>query len=162
MKTNNVDSVEDIVKSETIVGNDCHAFVKEFFRACLWIYKKPNLYSRLSLCENGFNHNFIWPVMEFAVDQVKDAFKFHHAEYILKAADEENKVDACVIFENVELCILETSGKLYLNDNTKYGRDHIKAHYGALSMVNKIYKDYCYAKQETASKLCIPFIHARR
>ncbi|KAG0734405.1 hypothetical protein G6F22_017020 [Rhizopus arrhizus] len=99
--------------------------------------------------------------MEFVVDTVETPLTFYPAEYMLKAAQEETKVDACILDGDNELAVLETSGKRLLNDNAKYGLDHIKVHYGALSIFNTIFKKYCTATEETATKLKIPFIHAR-
>ncbi|GAA5810964.1 hypothetical protein MFLAVUS_004393 [Mucor flavus] len=71
--------------------------------------------------------------MEFMVDGMPDmSLKFSLAEYILKCSKEEYKADACISVDKNELSILETSGKILLNDNSKYGSDHIKVHYGAL------------------------------
>ncbi|KAI8351221.1 hypothetical protein EDC96DRAFT_448074 [Choanephora cucurbitarum] len=48
-----------------------------------------------------------------------------------------------------------------LEDNSKYGYDHIKLNFGALCLFNEIYKKYCWASENTALKLRIPFVHAR-
>ncbi|KAL7313332.1 hypothetical protein PS15m_007093 [Mucor circinelloides] len=77
------------------------------------------------------------------------------------ASKETNKVDACIIDNGMEICLLETSGKLLLRDNTKYGFDHIKCNFGSLNIFNNIYKKYYWASQETAGRLKIPFVHAR-
>ena len=79
----------------------------------------------------------------------------------LECSKEEYKADACISVDENELSILETSGKILLNDNSKYGSDHIKVHYGALSIFNAIYKKYYWASEATALKLHIPFLHAR-
>ncbi|KAG0973467.1 hypothetical protein G6F29_012823 [Rhizopus arrhizus] len=161
MKTNDVNYIEEVVKSLKVSENNSANFVKGFFKVCLWIYKKPKLYERLALSEIAFNHSFIWQIMEFVVDTVETPLTFYPAEYVLKAAQEETKVDACILDGDNELAVLETSGKILLNDNAKYGLDHIKVHYGALSIFNAIFKKYCTATEETATKLKIPFIHAR-
>lgn len=101
--------------------------------------------------------------MRFAADSVNGYnLKFIPGEYILMASEETNKVDACIIHDVMEICLLETSGKLLLRDNTKYGFDHIKGNFGSLTIFNNIYKKYCWASKETAGKLKIPFVHARR
>lgn len=64
--------------------------------------------------------------------------------------------------EDNELSILETSGKILLNDNSKYGSDHIKVYYGGLSIFNAIFKKHYWASETTALKLHVPFLHARR
>lgn len=138
-------------------------FIKEFFYVCLYIYRRPNLYDRLSINETSFNHSFIWLIMEFVVDSMPDiTLKFSPGECFLKCTNEEYKADACISADENELSILEASGKILLDDNSKYGSDHIKIHYGALSIFNAVYKMYYWATEATASKLHIPFLHARR
>jgi hypothetical protein len=101
--------------------------------------------------------------MGFAADSANEYnLKFIPGEYILMASGETNKVDACIIHDAMEICLLETSGKLFLRDNTKYGFDHIKGNFGSLTIFNKIYKKYCWASKETAGRLKIPFVYARR
>jgi hypothetical protein len=94
MKINDVNSVEEVVKGLKVSENNGVNFVKGFFKVCLWIYKKPKLYERLALNETAFNHSFIWPIMEFVVDTVDIPLTFYPAEYMLRASQEENKVDA--------------------------------------------------------------------
>ncbi|CEG82149.1 hypothetical protein RMATCC62417_16265 [Rhizopus microsporus] len=62
----------------------------------------------------------------------------------------------------MKICLLETSGKLFLRDNIKYGFDHVKGNFGSLTIFNNIYKKYCWASKQTAGRLKIPFVHARR
>ncbi|ORE19181.1 hypothetical protein BCV71DRAFT_283957 [Rhizopus microsporus] len=158
MKKNEFKAIEKAVKSlETTeeIPSTNQNFIEEFFHVCLYIYRKPNLYERLSINKTSFNHSFIWLIMEFVVNSMPDmSLKFSPAEYILSA-------DACISVDENELSILETSGKILLNDNSKYGSDHIKVHYGALSIFNAIYKKYYWASEATALKLHIPFLHAR-
>ncbi|EPB83308.1 hypothetical protein HMPREF1544_09954 [Mucor circinelloides 1006PhL] len=100
--------------------------------------------------------------MGFAADSVNEYdLKFIPGEYILMASKETNKVDACIIDNGMEICLLETSGKLLLRDNNKYGFDHIKCNFGSLNIFNNIYKKYYWASQETAGRLKIPFVNAR-
>ena len=100
--------------------------------------------------------------MELAVDEIDDEeLAFVTAEYVLKSSAEEYKADGCILFGEDELCLLETSGKFMLEDNSKYGYDHIKMTFGALCLFNAIYKKYCWANEDTALKLKIPFVHSR-
>ncbi|KAL4211855.1 hypothetical protein AB4K20DRAFT_1985666 [Rhizopus microsporus] len=52
----------------------------------------------------------------------------------------------------------------FLNDVDKLKNsaevDHIKVHYGALSIFNAIYKKYYWTSEATALKLYIPFLHS--
>ncbi|RCH81236.1 hypothetical protein CU098_004429 [Rhizopus stolonifer] len=165
MRKNNIKAIEKAIKSieeaeESIESSQ--KFVEEFFLVCIYIYKRPNLYERLSVNETSFNHSFIWLIMEFVVDSMPNiSLKFAPAEHFLDCSKEEYKADACIIADEDEISILETSGKILLNDNSKYGSDHIKVHFGALTMFNAIYKKYYWASEATALKLHIPFLHAR-
>ncbi|CEI89494.1 hypothetical protein RMCBS344292_03849 [Rhizopus microsporus] len=166
MKKNELKAIEEVVKSLEIteeIPSTSQNFIKEFFYVCLYIYRRPNLYDRLSINETNFNHSFIWLIMEFVVDSMPDiTLKFSPGECFLKCTNEEYKADACISADENELSILETSGKILLDDNSKYGSDHIKIHYGALSIFNAVYKMYYWVTEATASKLHIPFLHARR
>ncbi|OBZ85223.1 hypothetical protein A0J61_06719 [Choanephora cucurbitarum] len=165
MKKNELKAIQKVIRSLEAaddIPSKKQTFVEEFFHVCLYIYRKPNLYERLSVNETGFNHSFIWLVMEFVIDSIPDMpLKLYPAEYILKCSKEEYKTDACILLEEDELSILETSGKILLDDNSKYGSDHIKVHYGALSIFNSLYKKYCWASEAAALKLQVPFLHAR-
>ncbi|KAG0805097.1 hypothetical protein G6F20_012176 [Rhizopus arrhizus] len=123
---------------EEIIINSCEEkkgldsrdvdFVESFFCFCILLFKKPNLYERLKISECNFNRLLIWPAMEVAVDSISCSdLSFMSAEYKLKSSDEEYKADACVLDDdNNEISILETSGKFMLDDNSKYGYDHVK------------------------------------
>lgn len=124
-------------------STDVLNFVEEFFELCISIYKKTDLYNILQISESSFNHSFVWLIMGFAADSVNEYnLKFIPGEYILMAPKETNKVDACIIDNDMEICLLETSGKLLLRDNTKYGFDHIKCNFGSLNIFNNIYKKH--------------------
>jgi hypothetical protein len=45
-------------------------FTKKYFKLCLWIYRKPGLYTRLSINESSFNYSFVWPIMELAIESI--------------------------------------------------------------------------------------------
>ncbi|KAI8973813.1 hypothetical protein BDF20DRAFT_805005, partial [Mycotypha africana] len=82
-------------------------------------------------------------------------------EYMLKSFQEKYKADGCIIDnEDNEVFILEISGKLMLNEKWKYGYDHVKCTFGALTIFNSAYKKYFFATEETATKLQIPYLHA--
>ncbi|KAG1530016.1 hypothetical protein G6F51_013968 [Rhizopus arrhizus] len=102
--------------------------------------------------------------MEVAVDSISCSdLSFMSAEYKLKSSDEEYKADACVLDDdNNEISILETSGKFMLDDNSKYGYDHVKCTFGALTIFNAAFKKYFWSREDTGLQLRIPFIHARR
>lgn len=87
MKKNEFKAIEKAVKSlETTeeIPSTNQNFIEEFFHVCLYIYRKPNLYERLSINKTSFNHSFIWLIMEFVVNSMPDmSLKFSPAEYIL-------------------------------------------------------------------------------
>lgn len=101
----------------------------------------------------------VWPIIELAVDSVKThVLKFVPGEYILRSSKEENKVDGCVLFGDVKVFLLETSGKLFHNESGKYGLDHIKSNFGAFTMFNDIYKKHFWRSERTAISLKITFL----
>lgn len=92
----------------------------------------------------------------------KHSLKFVPGEYILRSSKKEHKVDACVLDGDLEVCLLENSRKLLHNESGKYGLDHIKAEFGALSIFNATYKRYFWRSESTVLKLRAPFLYARR
>ncbi|KAG1454166.1 hypothetical protein G6F46_007552 [Rhizopus delemar] len=64
--------------------------------------------------------------------------------------------------EDNEMFLLETSGKLMLNEKWKYGYDHVKCTFGALSIFNAAFKKYFFAAEAMAMKLQIPYLHAMK
>ncbi|KAG2204544.1 hypothetical protein INT47_012603 [Mucor saturninus] len=95
-----------------------------------------------------------------SVDSVQ-ALEFLSGEYALKSTNEKYYADGCVIDENDnEILLLETSGELKLNEKWKYGYDHVKCTFGALSTYNAAFKKYYFAMEETALKHQVPYIHA--
>jgi hypothetical protein len=100
--------------------------------------------------------------MELVVDSFKDSnVKFICGEYILKASKQEYKADACIVDDETEVCLLETSGKFEHDESGKYGFDYIKATFGAHCLFNSIFK-YCFATEETAFGFQIPLAQAVR
>lgn len=83
-KKNESKAIEEVVKSLEIteeIPNTSQNFIKEFFYVCLYIYRRPNLYDRLSINETSFNHSFKWLIMEFVVDSMPDTtLKFSPGE----------------------------------------------------------------------------------
>lgn len=47
-----------------------------------------------------------------------------------------------------------------LNEKWKYGYDHVKCTFGALSIFNAAFKKYFFAAEAMAMKLQIPYLHA--
>ncbi|KAI8365576.1 hypothetical protein BD560DRAFT_332655, partial [Blakeslea trispora] len=187
MKTDDIDAIENAVKcqqDDKTMDPVCFEYIKHFFKTCLWLHRKKGLYRRLAINESSFNHLLVWPIMELAVDDIDDEeLTFVTAEHVLKSSAEEYKADGCILFGEDEICLLETSGKFMLEDNSNlflvewlsiaakfrnetfdiylYGYDHIKMTFGALCLFNAVYKKHCWANEDTALKLRIPFVHAR-
>lgn len=136
------------------------------------LFKDNDLHYRLRLTESMFNHVYNWPIMELVVDTIKKHgtgqdsecnLLFVSGEYILSSSEEEFKADAIIIdtTNEDEIMLLETSGKAFLVDNSRFGYDHIKGAFGALSILNSIMKKYYNANIASAIKLRIPFLHTR-
>ncbi|KAI9256032.1 hypothetical protein EDC94DRAFT_523503, partial [Helicostylum pulchrum] len=130
------------------------------------LFDRLNLYSSLAINEPNFNHVLIWPLVELAVSNMKE-FIFIPGEYTLKSSEEEYKADAAVIYNYLEITLLETSGIFELHaihrfrDNAIFGYDHVKGTFGCLCLFNCVLKTYYYATEESVYKLQISFIHAR-
>ncbi|RCH77516.1 hypothetical protein CU098_006811, partial [Rhizopus stolonifer] len=54
-------------------------------------------------------------------------------------------VDTCILYDDNELCILETFGKPLLGDSSEYSYDHIKVSFGSLRILDAIFKEYSLA-----------------
>ncbi|KAI8094180.1 hypothetical protein BDF21DRAFT_408157 [Thamnidium elegans] len=61
----------------------------------------------------------------------------------------------------MEICLLETSGHYDLTDLPRFGYDHIKGSFGALTFLRKILKTWYFANVDTVRALKVFFIHAR-
>lgn len=125
--------------------------------------KHEDIHKPLSQSESSFNFRVVWPLMSLACETSSSRLTFLPGEYSLKASKQDYKADACIIdAEQNELCILETSGPLKLGDKCKYGYDHIKGAFGSLTLFNDLFKKYYMASEDTAQRLKIMFVHARR
>ncbi len=73
-----------------------------FFVNSLLMFESPDLYSRLSINEDNFNHVTIWPLIELAVNESRSNYKlsFVPGEYNLQFSEEEYKANAVVLGEN--------------------------------------------------------------
>lgn len=121
-------------------------FAESFFRFCILLLKKPNLHERLKTSECNFNRFFIWPAVEVAVDSVS-------CSYLLLMSI-EYKSDTCILDdENNAISVLETSGKFMLDNNSKYGYNHAKCTFGALSILNATFKKYFGSREVTGFQL---------
>ncbi|RCH83248.1 hypothetical protein CU098_007420, partial [Rhizopus stolonifer] len=88
---------------------------------------------RLNISESNFNRLLVWPAVEVSIESM-ELLEFLPGEYPLKSSQEKYNADGCVIDEeDNEMFLLETSGKLMLNEKWKY--------------------------EETAMKLQIPYLH---
>lgn len=90
-----------------------------------------------------FNHQIVWPVIILAVKTVAAAIptiKFYPGELLLDSSDEDYKADGLIKLDGMEICLLETSGHYGLTELPRFGYDHIKGSFGALTFLRKILK----------------------
>ncbi|KAG1318805.1 hypothetical protein G6F62_012162 [Rhizopus arrhizus] len=114
----------------------------------------------LDTSESNFSRLLVWPAVEVSIESM-ELLEFLPGEYLLKSSEEKYNADGCIVDEeNNEMFLLEVSGKLLLNEKWKYGYDHVKCTFGALSIFNAAFKKYFFAAEETAMKLQIPYLHA--
>ncbi|OBZ82077.1 hypothetical protein A0J61_09872 [Choanephora cucurbitarum] len=148
------------------LGNDEHwdavdygllnaKFIYSSFIAMNTLFSQP---ISLEANESMFNHMAIWPILSLAID---DRTSFLPGEIELSASSKNYNADALIKYGEVEVCVLETSGRYKLEDNARFGYDHVKGAFALLSMIKAIYKKYRFATKETAVELRVHFVHAR-
>lgn len=116
------------------------------------------------MTESYFNYLLVWPLIELAVESTsREGLLFIPGEYVLNASKEEYKADAAVLGElnKLEICLAETSGSYQLHDIPRFGYDHVKGCFGALTILNAIIKKYFNSDLLSAFKLVVPFVHIR-
>ncbi|KAG2228469.1 hypothetical protein BDF21DRAFT_376012 [Thamnidium elegans] len=125
--------------------------------------------------ESNYSHYVIWPLLDAIVTTVNN-LNFHCGEYRLKSVDKElsrrsicsqhYKSDGCIstVIDNtrIELAILEVSGPYKLDEQSRFTKDHIKAGYGLIAMINEIAYLYKYASFDIFTKVRLFFIHAKK
>lgn len=131
------------------------AFVHEYFVYMYNFYKSPSLVDN----EAMFNHKLILPLLEMACSH--SCLKFVPREVLLSSTDEPYNADAVVKFEDIEVCLLETSGHYGLSDKGRFGYGHAKGAFSAISMIRHAYKKYPYATITVAQALRVFFMHAK-
>ncbi|KAI8378289.1 hypothetical protein EDC96DRAFT_540623 [Choanephora cucurbitarum] len=148
------DDDDDVDDNDTVTKR----FLQDFFSYCINLLKKKDVAAALSQSEANFNLFVLWPLMDLAAGDLK----FCAGEYVLLSSKEEYKADACIVdnYKN-EICLLETSNGLLCGDMPKYGYDHVKGAFGALTMFNAAFKKYHKVDYKVAQQLSILFVHAR-
>ncbi|KAI9336595.1 hypothetical protein BD770DRAFT_332082 [Pilaira anomala] len=86
---------------------------------------------------------------------------FYPGEMSLDSFDEEYKADGLIKLDSMEVCLLETSGHYGLKDLPRFGYDHIKGSFGALTFIRKLLKTWYFANVDTVLSLKVFFIHVR-
>jgi hypothetical protein len=126
--------------------------------------------------ESNYSHYVIWPLLDTVIATV-DELKFHCGEYRLGSVDKElsrknicnsqyYKSDGCIstLIDDVriELVLLEVSGPFKLDDESRFIKDHVKAGYGLIAMLNEIADTYKFASFDVFSTVRIFFLHAKK
>ncbi|CEP18339.1 hypothetical protein [Parasitella parasitica] len=137
-----------------------------------------SIFSNNCVCEHEGNycHYVIWPLLDTIVKTVAH-LNFHCGEYRLEAVEKElarrriggnhhYKADGCISVAidgiRVELALLEVSGPFKLDDESRIVKDHVKAGYGLVAMLNGIARLYNFASFDVFSSLRIFFVHAKK
>ncbi|PHZ12696.1 uncharacterized protein RHIMIDRAFT_283038 [Rhizopus microsporus ATCC 52813] len=130
------------------------SFVEEFLLLIVNLCRHEDIHKPLSQSEPSFNFRMVWPLMSLACEASSSCLTFLPGEYILKASKQDYKADACIVdAEQNELCILETSDPLKLDDKCEYGYDYVKGAFGSLTLFNDLFKKYYMASKDTAQRL---------
>jgi plasmid replication initiation protein len=124
--------------------------------------------------EVNLNHRLIFPILQSLARSSQDV-RFLPGETRLKAVAYELELllhdtshyynaDATFTYNShqLEMALLETTGKLHAEDKPKETKDYVKAGYGVLSMLHRIGRIYKYADFELFKKLGVYFIQVTR
>lgn len=126
--------------------------------------------------EANYSHYVIWPLLGTIIATV-DELNFHCGEYRLGAVDKElsrrnirsnehYKSDGCIstLIDGIriELVLLEVSGPFKLDDESRFVKDHVKAGYGLIAMLNEIAYTNKFASFGVFTTVRIFFLHAKK
>jgi hypothetical protein len=126
--------------------------------------------------EANYSHYVIWPLLDTIIATV-DELNFHCGEYRLGAVDKElsrrnirsnehYKSDGCIstLIDGIriELVLLEVSGPFKLDDESRFVKDHVKAGYGLIAMLNEIAYTNKFASFDVFATVRIYFLHAKK
>lgn len=120
--------------------------------------------SLISESESMCNHHILWGLLSLAVKTAKTTaagLSFETGEVFLNSSDEMFKADGVVKTNNIEICLLETSGPYGIQDRSRFGKDHVKGSFGALTFLRNILKKFYFASESTMHELRVLFVHAR-
>lgn len=84
-----------------------------------------------------FNYKIIWPIIALAA-KARAAARFHPGEILLNTSDKDYKTDGLIEMDEIEVCLLETSGHYGLKYLDRFGHDDVKGSFGALTFMRKI------------------------
>lgn len=124
--------------------------------------------------ESNYSHYVAWPLLGTVITSI-NRLKFHCGEYRLKSVSQElalrkirnqhYKADGCISAAidgaHIELVLLEVSGPYKCDDESRFTKDHVKAGYGLVAMLNEIANTYKFASFDTFSAIRVYFIHAK-
>ncbi|CEG76747.1 hypothetical protein RMATCC62417_11604 [Rhizopus microsporus] len=126
--------------------------------------------------EANYSHYAIWPLLDTIIVTV-DKLKFHCDEYRLRYVDKElsrrnirsnehYKSDGCIstLIDGVriELVLLKVSGPLKLDDESRFVKDHVKAGYRLIAMLNEIAYTHKFASFDIFTTVRIFFLHTKK
>ncbi|CAO3638030.1 unnamed protein product [Cunninghamella blakesleeana] len=134
------------------------------------VFKGKNI----SNSESNFSFRIVWPLMDLLTS---DEVVFECGEYILKSMKEECKrrIDDPNVLKNsqyksdgsflyngdIEIGLLEVSGAYGNNDIKRHTKDHIKAGFGMLAMLNNLAHKYKFGSFDIFSSIRLFFIHVK-
>ncbi|GAN09074.1 hypothetical protein MAM1_0242c08596 [Mucor ambiguus] len=125
--------------------------------------------------ETCFSYYVVWPLIH-AVTKAIDGATFNPGEYYLRAIscefarrkisnNQHYKADGCISVKvkdiKHELVLLEVSGPFKLENEGRFTKDHVKAGYGLVAMLNQIAYQYEYASFDVLTGVRIYFVHAK-
>ncbi|KAG2233989.1 hypothetical protein INT48_006481 [Thamnidium elegans] len=176
----------DVFESETInnfksslkrfkkenVENEEAVFISKIFKLLINGSMDEKKLKLINKRESNLSYYLIWPLMEAVSSKVS----FEVGEYKLVAIHNEiirrnddilknlnYNADDChtchINKKYIELSLLEISSKFSEKNEAKFTKDHVKAGFGALAILQEIGHIFCFGSLETFSSILVYFVH---
>lgn len=115
-----------------------------------------------NISESNFSRLLIWPAVEVSIESMEQ-LEFLPGEHLLKSSPEKYNADGCIVDEeDNEVFLLETSGKLRLNEKWKCGYDHVKCTFNALTIFNAAFKKILLCHGRNSNQIANPLFVCNR
>lgn len=158
-------------KKENVESKEA-VFIDKVFKLLLKGSMDQNIVRLMKKGESNLSHYLIWPLMQV----ISASVSFEVGEYKLEAIRNEiirrnddllknlnYNADGChtsfINKNNVEVSLLEISGSFSETSQGRFTKDHIKAGFGALALLQEIGNLFHYGSLDTFSAILVFFVH---